>query len=141
MTVSEEENETPNTGNICNWIQDWAEDVANVTCNYGDIDPPRRGRYIMIRKKEAPENGIYLNMCEVEVMSCRPGYWGYNQIQAEDCSLICSKCRLTETCRVSDGYSHTGCKNGFWGGSCDQPSDCGAGTPCDRNNGICPNSK
>ena len=94
----------------------------------------------MIRRKD---NGIYrhlLNFCEVEVLSCLPGYWGYKLDNAPDCSQSCSGCSTRETCRVSDGYCFTGCQDGFWGEFCAQ-CKCTDGGQCNQTDGSCPSGK
>ena len=123
----------PNDDNICNDIINGRQDVVTVTCNYNNINPPLRGRYVMIRRKENTFQKHFLNFCEVEVLSCPPGRWGYNS--EDDCSRVCDRCRdVNETCRVSDGYCFTGCQDGYWGDSCENECNCEA---CNRSTG-CP---
>ena len=127
---------TPTTDNICNEIIDGARDVVTVNCDYNNTYPPKRGRYVTIRRKDEANERQWMNFCEVEVMSCRPGRWGYNSSNSgDDCSRDCDRCRyVSETCRVSDGYCFTGCKDGLWGNDCDKQCDCPS---CDRTTG-CP---
>ena len=113
-----------------------------VTCNYRGRNPPLRGRYVMIRRKENANERHVLNFCEVEVLSCSPGRWGYNLDNATDFSQVCNTCRdVSETCRVSDGFCFSGCQDGFWGGSCHEQCDCLNETLCNQKDGSCPSGK
>ena len=107
--------------------------MVTVTCNYNNRNPLLRGRYVTIRRKgNVPERHV-MNFCEVEVLSCPPGRWGYNS--EDDCFRVCDRCRdVSETCRVSDGYCFTGCQDRFWGDSCENECNCEA---CNRTTG-CP---
>ena len=108
-----------NNSNTCNKIRDGNKDVVSVKCDYkGRIPPLLRGRYVMIRSTYLRYPWFILNFCEVEVLSCPPGRWGYNTSFAEDCSRTCGEC--VETCRVSDGYCYSGCRDGFRGDFCEQ---------------------
>ena len=73
--MSDEEEVTLSDNNICNEIIDGEQDVVNVTCNYKNKNPPLRGRYVMIRRKDNAYDRNFLNFCEVEVLSCPPGRW------------------------------------------------------------------
>ena len=137
--VSEEEDVVPNDDNICNDIFDWRKGVVPVTCDYKDRNPPLRGRYVTIRRKEFVIYRHLMHFCEVEVFSCPPGSWEYNMDNADDCSKSCDGCNNTvEMCRVSDGYCYSGCKDGFWGGFCDIQCDCKDGAFCNSSSGSCP---
>ena len=141
VIVSGEENATLDSENICNEIMNGQEYVVTISCDYNNKSPPLRGRYVTIRRKDNPINRYIMNFCEVEVMSCPPGSWGYNSGNpADDCSRVCETCRdVPKTCRVSDGYCFTGCQDGFWGGNyCERQCDCPDGDPCDQTNGLCP---
>ena len=142
VTVSDEEDATPNDDNICNEIIN-GEAYMVVTCDYKDRNPPLRGRYVTFRRKENAANKEAMILCEVEVLSCLPGRWGYNSSNShEDCTSACDRCRyVSETCRVSDGYCFTGCQDGFWGGSCHEQCNCTDGAPCNRTNGSCGKSE
>ena len=138
VTVSEEENVTPMTDNICNEIMNGLEAVVNVTCDYNNRDPPLRGRYVTIKRKDNTDYRFELQFCEVEVMSCPPGRWGYNVFFLGDCVYDCDRCRnITETCRVADGHCFTGCKEGLWGGTCNQSRNCIDDAPCKVSDGYC----
>ena len=131
--MSEEENVTPNDDNICNEIMDGVQDVVTVTCNYNNSNSLLRGRYVTIRRKDDASNRReLLNFCEVEVLSCRPGFWG-KDLANGDCSQSCVRC-VEGSCRVLDGYCFTGCQEGYWGDSCENECDCEA---CNRTTG-CP---
>ena len=92
----------------------------------------------MIRQKDNALAAHGLNFCEVEVLSCPPGRWGYNLNNAEDCLQTCDRCLDNlETCGVSDGYCFTGCEEGFWGGSCDKQCTCLGDEPCRGSDGYC----
>ena len=73
-----------------------------------------------------------MNFCEVEVMSCLPGYWG-KDLDNRDCSQSCARC-IQRTCRVSDGHCYSGCQDHYWGGNCTNHCNC---QDCDRYTG-CP---
>ena len=153
--MSDEEDEAPNDDNICNEIINGDKDVLTVKCNYKYVNAPRRGRYVTIRRKDDAFHRNELEFCEVEVMSCPPGRWGYNVNSLGDCVFACDRCRnVSETCRVSDGYCFTGCKDEFMGENCDEQCDCQDGasnddnnnnnnnnhdnrTPCDQTDGSC----
>ena len=140
VTVSDEEDETPNDDNICNEIRrNGLHAVVTVQCNYKYVNAPRRGRYLTIRRKDEAKARYLLQFCEAEVMSCHPGRWGYNPVQSQyDCSHVCDTCSdVPETCRVSDGYCFTGCKNGHWGGNCKHRCTCLDGVACNRTDGSC----
>ena len=77
MTVSDEEDVTLNDDNICNEIINGVQDVVNITCDYKNRNLSIRGRYVTIRRKDDASDRHVLNFCEVEVMSCPPGTWGY----------------------------------------------------------------
>ena len=143
MTVSEEEDVMPNDDNICNEIINGQQDVVTVTCDYKNRNPPIRGHFVTIRRKDNTFERQYMNFCEVEVRSCPPGRWGYNLPNlAPDCSQSCDRCNNTvETCRVSDGYCFIACKKGFWGGSCDKQCDCLNNVLCNPTDGSCPSGK
>ena len=59
VMVSEEEDATPNSDNICNEINNEQPDVITVSCNYKDKDLPLRGRYVMVRQKTLLMKDIY----------------------------------------------------------------------------------
>ena len=143
VTVSDEEDAMPNDNNICNEIREWNQHVVTVICNYQSRNAPIRGQYVTIRRKDDAIDRQYMNFCEVEVLSCPPGRWGYNHLNyAEGCSESCSGCNNTlETCRVLDGYCFTGCKGGFWGDSCDKQCNCLDGPTCNQTDGSCPFGK
>ncbi|XP_060555744.1 multiple epidermal growth factor-like domains protein 10 [Ruditapes philippinarum] len=67
---------------------------------------------------------------------CKGNFYSTN------CSLGCNQaCIVTSgkhTCEHADGYCLNGCKQAFWGNTCDKscPSGC-KDLKCDRNNGIC----
>ena len=115
--------------------------MVSVTCNYKSRDPPLRGRYVTIRRKDYAINNDLMNFCEMAVLSCPPGRWSYNLLNfTEDCSQSCDGCNNTEeTCRVSDGYCYSGCTEGWWGNYCDKQCDCSDVT-CDRFVG-CPTNE
>ena len=137
--VGIEEDITPKDDNICNGIVDGDKDIVTVTCGYNDSTPPLRGRYVTIRRKDNANVQHLMNFCEVEVLSCLPGTWGYNSGSSQDCSNFCDTCGNTsETCGVSDGYCYTGCKDGFWGGLCNIQCDCTGGVFCNKTDGSCP---
>ena len=99
---------TPNDNNICNVITDGRHDVVTVSCDYKNRNPPLRGQYVTVRRKDDANERNFLNLCEVEVLSCRPGFWGKDSAN-EDCSQSCGHC-VEQTCRVLDGYCYTGCQ-------------------------------
>ena len=139
VTVSDEENATPNDDNICNEIINGYKEVMTITCNYNDRNPPMlRGRYVTIRQKENANEEFKMNFCEVEVLSCPPGRWGYGSGSFQDCLQACDRCRnVSETCRVSDGYCFTRCQEGYYAGSCDKQCNCVDDEPCSRLDGHC----
>ena len=132
VTVSEEGDVTPNNDNICNEIIDGGRDVVTVECDYKGRNPPLKGRYVMIRRKDNARYRLFLNFCEVEVLSCRPGFWG-KDLESGDCSQSCGRC-VEETCRVSDGHCYSRCQEGYWGDICNNRCNC---QDCDRFTG-CP---
>ena len=137
--MSDKENATPNDDNICNDIRNGLPSVVTVTCNYGSRNPPLRGCYVTIRRKDKSFDEHLLNFCEVVVLSCHPGRWGKDSgSSGDDCSRVCDKCRnISETCRVSDGLCYTGCRDGYWGRRCDKQCHCQDGDPCGQNDGLC----
>ena len=85
----------------------------------------RRGRYVTIRRKDDAYKRYELVLCEVGVMSCPPGRWGYNVNSLGDCVHACDRCRnVSETCRVSDGHCFSGCNDEFMTENCDEQCDC-----------------
>ena len=138
--MSDKEDAEPNDDNICNEIIDALEDVVTVTCNYINRNPPLRGRYVTIRRKDYAYERHLLKLCEVEVLSCHPGRWGYNlNPSGPDCSNACDRCQdVNETCRVLYGHCFTGCKDGYWGKYCDTPCHCADGDQCGQTDGLCP---
>ena len=137
--VSNEEKPSPENHNICNEIISGDSEKVNVTCTYNNrITKNLRGRYVTIQKKStAQTDRSILNFCEVEVFSCRRNSWGINLPEGNsDCSKVCN-CEEAESCRTSDGYCHTGCKDMWWGFDCNTRCNCGV-QPCDRNSGSCP---
>ena len=153
VTVSDEEDVTPNDDNICNEVIHGMRAVITVQCNYRYINAPRRGRYVTIRRKDDALRRNEMLFCEVEVMSCPPGRWGYNVNSLGDCVYDCDRCRnISETCRVSDGHCYTAFKDEFIRENCDEQCDCDDGasndnnnnnnnhgnrTPCDQTDGSC----
>ena len=137
--VSDEEDAAPNSDNICNEINNGQSGVITVTCNYNNRNSPLRGRYVTVRRKDIAYERHLLNFCEVQVLSCHPGRWGYNLgSSAYDCSNACDRCRnISETCRVSDGHCYTGCRDGYWGEYCDKYCDCADDVPCRMLDGHC----
>ncbi len=76
--VSNEKNPDAAVENtVCNDISFGPEapHKITVTCNYRNIAPPRRGRYVVIRRLRGlgPESHL-LNFCEVQVMGCLEGH-------------------------------------------------------------------
>ena len=130
--VSDKEDVTPNDDNICYEVKDGVQDVVTVTCDYTDRDSALRGRYVTIRRKENASSRHLMNFCEVEVLSCLPGFWGNDLDNDTDCSQSCGRC-IEETCRVWDGYCYTECQDRYWGDSCNNDCDCPV---CDRINGC-----
>ena len=130
-----------------------------VKCNYKNRNLPLRGHYMVIRWKDDSFRRNELEFCEVEVMSCPPGRWGYNVNSLGDCVYDCGRCRnVSESCRVSDGHCFTGCKDEFMGEDCDEQCDCpdeannddnnnnnnnsnNNRTPCDQTDRSCPSGK
>ena len=137
VMVSDDPAPVPTTQNVCYDITT-QNSIVNKPCGYNNVVPPRRGRYVTIRRKDGAPFRHQLILCEVEVLSCRPGYWGYNVYGAPDCSNECTGCAdSSETCGVSDGRCYTGCNNGYWGPSC-QPCSCDNVALCDKTDGSCP---
>ena len=136
VIVSDEEDATPNENNICNEIMYPLYGlVLTVKCNYKYINAPRRGRYVTIMRNDLFPT-FYLIFCEVEVMSCPPGRWGYTVNSLGDCVYACDRCRNeSETCRVADGYCFTGCKDEFMGENCDEQCYCADGDQKDHIDG------
>ena len=139
MTESDQENATVNSDNICNEIIDGQQSVLTVNCNYNNRNPPIRGQYVTIRRKDDANERYFLNFCEVEVLSCPPGRWGYNLgPSGPDCSNACDRCQdVNETCQVSDGHCFNGCQDGYWGNYCDKQCDCADEAPCNQTDGSC----
>ena len=133
VTVSDEEDSTPNDDIICNEIVNGQQDVVTVSCDYKNKNLYLRGRYVTIRRKDSANERHLMNFCEVEVLSCHSGFWGKDSANFRDCSHSCNNC-TDETCRVSDGYCYGGCQGGYWGPNCDEQCDC---PDCDRLTG-CP---
>ena len=143
IIVSDAMEETPNSSNICNEILNGEQSLLLVTCDYKNRNPPSlRGRYVTILRAPHAQLRYLLNFCEVSVLSCPPGMWGYNSESSEDCAYACERCRnISETCGVSDGYCYTGCQDGFWRTECDKECDCSDGDSCDRLTGCAANGK
>ena len=131
VTVSDEEDASLNDDIICNEIINGKQTVVTVTCGYKNRNPPLRGRYVMIKRKDNAYQQYLLNFCEVEVLSCHPGFWG-KDLANGDCSQSCGRC-IEGSCRVLDGYCYTGCQEGYWGDSCNSQCNCKA---CDRLTGC-----
>ena len=75
--------------------------------------------------------------CEVKVLSCPAGFWGYNITNTSDCSQTCEGCSDDEPCGVEDGHCYGGCKAGLWGPNCDQSCYCASGGSCRMSDGYC----
>ena len=111
-----------------------------ISCNYNRTLAPRRGRYVVIRRKDTATVWIgRLNFCEVEVFSCPPGKWGVNVTDpAVDCSRSCN-CKPEETCSVATGRNSdcllAECSGGWWGENCEKMCRCAK--KCHRNTGYC----
>ena len=139
--MNDEEEVTPNNSNVYNEIVDGDQNVVTATCDYESSTPPLRGRYVTIRRKNNSNVEHLMNFCEVEVLSCPPGLWGYNSRSSQDCSNFCDRCKnSSETCRVSDGYCFTGCEDGYWGRTCVQ-CNCPDGALCNQTDGSCPSGE
>ena len=134
VTVSDEEDVTPNDDNICNEIINGEQDVVTVTCDYKDRTSPPHGRYVTIRRKDNANDRHILNFCEVEVLSCFHGFWGKDSANHGDCSRSCARC-VEGNCRVSDGHCYSRCQEGYWGDVCNDRCHCQA---CDRLTGCEP---
>ena len=131
--MGDEEDVTPNDDNICNEIVNGEQDVVSITCDYKSRDLPHlRGRYVTIRRKENVPFRHLMNFCEVEVLSCHPGFWG-KDLESGDCSRSCGHC-AEQTCRLSDGHCYTRCQDHYWGDNCINRCNC---QDCDRSTG-CP---
>ena len=129
---------TATDDNICNEIINGWQIVARVTCDYQDKTPPIRGRYVTIKRKDNANKRHVMNFCEVEVLSCPSGRWGYNLNMTRDCSQSCEGCRSPATCRVSDGHCFIRCRDGLWGVTCKR-CDCKDDAPCRKSDGYCYN--
>ena len=135
-------NEQPSSNNqneICGEIN-VGHFVHIIPCNYSGAPAPRRGRYVVIRRKNTATVWIgRLNFCEVEVFSCPPGKWGINVTDpAIDCSRNCN-CKPEETCTVATGRNSdcqsAECSGGWWGENCEKTCYCVK--KCHRNTGYC----
>ena len=121
VLVSDEERPEFIDQNVCKYIKKGDHDVVSVKCDYKDVKPPRRGRYVMLWRSYVAYEHVEMNICEVQVLSCPPGSWGISMNTGRDCSRNCSNCANPgETCGVSDGLCYSGCKDGWLGTSCDQ---------------------
>ena len=138
VLVSDTEKPSPSDTTICAENKHGQGVDICLGCNYGTRDPPKvRGRYVTIQRKANASKSHLLNFCEVEVLSCHPGWWGIELPKGtEDCSQACSNCNEVETCGVSDGYCYTGCKDGWYGRGCSKQCNCTQAT-CDRSDGTC----
>ena len=131
IMISNEEDTKRNDQNICIDIREQYAETWRFPCN----NPPVRGRYVTINLRSYRFRDIRL--CELKVLSCPAGSWGYNITDMLDCSQTCDGCRGEETCRVEDGNCYSGCKNGSWGRLCDQSCDCAGDEPCNMLDGYC----
>ena len=114
--VSNEEWPTTDDSNsICSKIIDGQFAIVSKECDYGNQPPPRRGRYVMLKREAgAPEDRV-LHLCEVEIFSCTIGHWGIGDLNSlDDCSMQCH-CKGNNTCRVRDGYCYSECEDTWWG--------------------------
>ena len=115
----------PDDYNICNEIRNGEQDVVRVTCNYCRKNPPIRGRYVAIRRKDGANERHLMNFCEVEVLSCPPGRWG-KDLANGDCSRSCDDC-VDQTCGMLDGHCYSGCDEQCDCQECDHLPGCPTG--------------
>lgn len=109
--VSNEETPSVHYENVCGYIENGEHNVVFVPCNYNHVDPPLRGRYVMLQRDNRARSKTMMHFCEVVVFSCHPGFWGINMTGAEDCSRTYENC-VDLSCKVADGSCYFGCKDG-----------------------------
>ncbi|XP_070192173.1 receptor-type tyrosine-protein phosphatase mu-like isoform X2 [Littorina saxatilis] len=115
---------------------------TNVTCGSGVL----RGRIVKVSKNTTGISGgdITINICEVQVLSCRNDSWG------SGCDMRCGNCSNGEVCDKVTGHCSscplglqpplcdTGCRNNSWGSGCDMRcGNCSNGEVCDKVTGHC----
>ncbi|KAK7101801.1 hypothetical protein V1264_020126 [Littorina saxatilis] len=115
--------------------------TTNVTCVTGVLN----GRNVTLAKNTTGFNGdeITINMCELEVLSCRDDYWG------SGCDRRCGNCSNGEVCDKVTGHCSrcppglqpplcdTDCKNGTFGQNCTQYCGEGCKDECNKVSGHC----
>ncbi|XP_056003127.1 neurogenic locus notch homolog protein 1-like isoform X2 [Ostrea edulis] len=103
-------------------------------------------RYVWFYTNRNNNDGVFLEICEVEVFGCQSSYYGRN------CSERCGPCGGKKRCdningscpgSCEPGYKgpkcKTGCKKGFYGTSCSQVcGHCAKNATCDHVTGSCP---
>ena len=100
--MTDEEDNAPYDDNICNEITNGKQDVVTVKCDYKNINAPRRGRYVTIRRKDNASDRHLLNFCEVEVMSCFSGKNPTLFTKMTFWFFVDAKCKMTSR-EIEDG--------------------------------------
>ncbi|XP_025108292.1 uncharacterized protein LOC112572696 [Pomacea canaliculata] len=80
-------------------------DTSGWSNNQYDISVGRRGRVVNITK-DCNNDGIMINICEVQVWVCDDGWYGDN------CTQVCGRCAGGSVCDKING-SCTSCDTGF----------------------------
>ena len=92
----------------------------------------------MLQRENGAHEDQYMHLCEIEIFSCAPDYWGIGDSDAnsDDCSKQCN-CKGGTNCRVKDGYCYSGCEDTWWGTECDRPCHCSSEGICNTDTGDC----
>ncbi|XP_070192185.1 multiple epidermal growth factor-like domains protein 11 [Littorina saxatilis] len=114
---------------------------TNVTCGSGVL----RGRIVKVSKNTTGISGgdITINICEVQVLSCRNDSWG------SGCDMRCGNCSNGEVCDKVTGHCSscplglqpplcdTDCTHRTFGHNCTQTCSAGCEDVCDKVSGNC----
>nr|AJA37848.1 fucolectin-related molecule [Littorina littorea] len=117
--------------NLCKTISyaDATDEKMSVICS----NPTPRGRFLNITRRGNLYDP-YINLCEVQVWVCKPGYYGFGC--TSKCSEGCSG-EMTD-CDIDNGFCTNGCDDGWYTATCSQ--ECGGGCTggrCNQTDGQC----
>ncbi|XP_025108226.1 receptor-type tyrosine-protein phosphatase mu-like isoform X5 [Pomacea canaliculata] len=116
-------------------------DVSGWTNNTYTIPVLRGGRVVNITK-DCDSDGLWINICEVQVWVCDDGWY-------DNCSKSCGQCDNNMSCDKVNGNCascQTGfypplcqeCADGYYGTDCSQTcGKCGSNSVCDKTSGWC----
>ncbi|XP_061185076.1 uncharacterized protein LOC133193120 [Saccostrea echinata] len=132
--------EVSNTSNTQQWALCYKDNTtdARTPSSIQNISCEKTARFLrIITTYDAPEDdeyeitGAILEICEIQIYGCLPGYYGH---ACQPCSRNCGD----GSCDGRDGRCIKGCSPGYYGSSCDRScsTNCENNT-CDQSHGTC----